>query len=61
MRAMSVLDVIITKATRSNSGDIADISECSRLVSIDDVLKRVKEYSLDSDERVKETVFDALS
>lgn len=61
VRAMSIIDTIITKATRSSPVDIADISKCSRRVSIDDVLKRVEEYSLDSDERVRETVSNALS
>lgn len=61
LRAMSIIDVIITKATRSKPVDVADIAGCSGLVSVSDVLKRVEEYSLASDKLVRETVRDALS
>lgn len=61
LRALSVIDIIITKATRSEPRDITDIGECRKRVSVEDVLKRVQEYSLSSDKLVKETILNALS
>ena len=61
VRALSVIDVIITKATRSSASDVADIRECSGVVSVENVLRRMREYSLYSDERVKETIQSVLS
>ena len=60
VRAMSIIDVIITKATRSISRDVEDIGLCSGQVNLNDVLRRIEEYSLDSDARVRDTVYDAL-
>lgn len=58
---LSVIDIIITKATRSEPRDISDIAECTGTVSVEDVLKRIQEYSLSSDKLVKETILHALS
>lgn len=60
LRAMSVVDTIITKSTRSEPKDIRDIRLCSALVNTDNVLNRLRDYSLDTHDIVRGTVLKIL-
>ena len=58
VRALSVIDTIITKSTRSNRRDIRDIESCVDYVDGADVLKRFQEYSVESDNIARQTIRD---
>lgn len=59
--ALSIIDVIITKSTRSEPKDIADINLCIGRVSTEDVLKRLADYYFGPvDDRVRKTIHEAF-
>lgn len=60
LRTMSVVDVIITKATRLAPKDIVDISLCSTRVNADDVLNRLGDYNLDANDAIGDSLRSAL-
>lgn len=61
LRALSIIDVIITKSTRSEPKDIADINLCIGRVSTEDVLKRLADYYFGPvDDRVRKTIHEAF-
>ena len=56
LRALSVVDTIITKATRSISRDVDDIQLCVNVVSANEVRGRFLEYSLGWDSVAGQTI-----
>ena len=57
LRALSVIDTIITKATRSSRRDMTDIRLCADSVSAKDVRRRFSEYSLGQDSTAGRTIY----
>ena len=58
VHALSVIDTIITKSTRSNPRDRNDIEACVGSVSGADVLDRLREYAIGSDDVARRTIAD---
>lgn len=58
VHALSVIDTIITKSTRSSPRDYDDIRMCIGYVSEDDVLGRLLEYRLGPDSVARRTIAD---
>ena len=57
LRALSIPDVIITKATRSSERDLQDIRYCAIQVSADTVMERLRDYpELHNNEKVIGTI-----
>ena len=57
---MSVEDIIITKATRSDPKDRNDIALCNGIADAGAVLDRLDDYSIDCRDRVLKTITEVL-